>query len=208
MRPYHRYSNLYVFQMVVHLINRQDRPERLSHAKEQLSLMGFNARRFDAVIGHKGWDGCRDSHLALLEKNKNEPFHLVFEDDIEFIGNTFEETIQEAIRELSPDWDALYLGANPTKPQEIYSDHLYLLNGAYCTHAIIWHNRKGGAVEYMLEHKDEILKIDVFISSVLMPKFNFFLTRPMIITQHQFQSDTCRRSDVSQILVNYEKYCK
>jgi hypothetical protein len=194
--------------MVVNLINRADRPERYAFAREQLSKVGFNAKRFDAVIDEVGWKGCRDSHLILLDRHKTDAFHILFEDDIEFTNEDFHSVMQEAITELPPDWDALYLGANPTKEQEQYSDHLYRLNGAYCTHAIIWHNREGGAVEYMLEHADEILKIDVFISSVLMPKFNFFLTRPMLVTQHQFQSDTCKRSDVSKIVSNYNKFCK
>jgi len=194
--------------MVVHLINREDRPERLTHAREQLSKVGFNARLFPAIISDNGWAGCRDSHLAILEKCKTDPFHLIFEDDLEFVGDNFHAVIQEAIKEIDPLWDALYLGANPTKPQEQYSDHLYLLNGAWCTHAILWHNRVGGAVEYMLEHKDEILKIDAYISAVLMPKFNFFLTKPLLVTQHQFQSDTCKRSDVSKIIFNYQLYCK
>jgi GR25 family glycosyltransferase involved in LPS biosynthesis len=194
--------------MVVHLINREDRPERLTHARGQLSKVGFNARLFPAIVSDNGWAGCRSSHLAILEKCKTDPFHLIYEDDIEFVGDNFHEIIQEAIKELPEDWDALYLGANPTKPQEQYSEHLYLLNGAYTTHAIIWHNRAGGAVEYMLEHKDEILKIDAFISAVLMPKFNFFLTRPMLVTQHQFKSDTCHRTDSSAILRNYNKFCK
>jgi GR25 family glycosyltransferase involved in LPS biosynthesis len=194
--------------MVVHLINRVDRPERLAFAREQLSKVGFNAHRFEAVIDDVGWRGCALSHLQLFDKCKSSPFHIIFEDDIEFTDADFHGVMQGAIKELSPDWDALYLGANPTRPQEQYSEHLYHLNGAWTTHAIIWHNREGGAVEYMLEHADEILKIDVFISSVLMPKFNFFLTRPMLVTQHQFQSDTCKRSDVSQIQKNYNKYCK
>ena len=193
--------------MKIFIINRADRPERLAHAREELQRNGLNAHRIEASIETHGWKGCRDSHLRILEENNNERYFIIIEDDLQILDG-FHQTMVNAINELPADWDMLYLGANPCKEQEIYSPYLYRLNGAYCTHAIVWHPRPNGALEYVLEHKDEILKIDVFFSNVLMPKFNVFLTKPMIVTQKQFQSDTCQRSDVSKIQENYNKYCK
>jgi hypothetical protein len=206
MRPYHLCSNLYVLHMVVNVINLNSRPERLSQIREELSKVGMNAKRFEALTG--GWKGCRDSHLALLEANKSEPFHIILEDDCVF-SNDFNEVIIEAIKELPTDWDCLYLGGSPRKTQERYSDHLFKANNVWTTHSIIWHNRTGGAVEYILSHKDDILKWDVYLSSVIHNLFNCFLVFPLLCDQRETgTSDTCKRSDVSTIKKNYQIFCK
>ncbi len=191
-----------------YVINRPDRPERLAHAREQLSQQGLNARLFEAIIARRGWEGCRDSHLAIMEKCKTDVIFGIFEDDILFIEN-FNDVVPFAIGELPADWDALYLGASPKQPQERYSSHLFRLKNAHCTQGILWHTRKGGAVEYILSHKDQIKKIDDFFANTIQPLFNCFITYPMVATQtDKFKSDTCSKSDVSTILKNYNRYCK
>ena len=191
-----------------HIINRPDRPDRLAHAREQLSLQGLNARLFPAFITKPGYIGCKQSHLAIMEKCKTDVSFMILEDDILFLQN-FNDVIDEAIRELPSDWDCLYLGASPKQPQERYSDHLFRLKNAHVTHGIIWHTREGGAIEYILSHKDSIKKIDDFFANVIQPLFNCFLVYPMMATQtSNFKSDTCTRSDVSTIERNYNLYCK
>jgi GR25 family glycosyltransferase involved in LPS biosynthesis len=194
--------------MDIFLINRDDRPERLSEARAELERQGLNAHRFSAIITSPGWVGCRLSHIALLESNKDKPFFTILEDDVMFVENLHDH-IANVIMEMSPDWDALFLGASPQEPQERYSEHLYKLSKAWCMHAVMWHPRKGGAVEAILKanEKREIGKIDVFMSEKIMPHYNIFLTRPLICTQRQYKSDTCGRSDTSTIITNYNKYC-
>ena len=109
--------------------------------------------------------------------------------------------------QLPSKWDCLYLGASPKEPQVRYSDNLFRLNNAHVTHAIIWHNRKDGAVDYILEHRNEINKIDDYFAKVIQPRFNCFVIYPMLCTQKQTKSDTCGRSDVSTIVNNYNRYC-
>ena len=194
--------------MNVYVINRSDRPERLRHARAQLSKQNLNARRFEAIIDTVGWRGCRDSHISLLEQATPESVTLILEDDMLFL-NDFFENVPLAMAELPSDWDCLYLGASPQKPQEVYSEHLYRINHAWCMHGVMWRKRKGGAVEYMLENRAEIKKIDVYMSEVIHPNFNCFLIKPMILTQSpKFNSDTCKRADLSTIEKNYQTYCK
>jgi hypothetical protein len=127
------------------------------------------------------------------------------EDDVQFLQPL--DALYKSIAQLPEDWDCLYLGASPQEPQERYSKNLFRLKNAWCTHAILWHPRDSGAVGYILGHKGDIQKIDVFMADVIMPEFNCFITYPMVATQKQTQSDTCKRSDVSTILKNYNKFC-
>ncbi len=191
--------------MSIYIINRDDRPERYAHAKAELLAHRMDAIRFPAIITKPGWMGCRDSHLAIMDKCKEEKEFFILEDDILILDVPNYYPI--AYSELPEDWDALYLGASPKEPQEWYSTHLYKLKNAHTTHAIVWHNRTNGAVEYILSHKHHIKKIDDYFATVIQPKFNCFVISPMMITQKQFSSDTCKKSDVSTIHANYLKFC-
>jgi len=188
------------------VINRADRPERLKESLKQFDEYGMQVDVFSAVITNPGWKGCRDSHLSVLEKYKEENFILIFEDDVKFLGDPM-QPIVDAAKELPPDWDILYLGISPSKPYHKYSDHLYRVNGGYTTHAMLWRNRKGGVVEYILKDRLSIMKWDVYLSSVIHPLFKCFCLYPLLCTQRQEKSDTCHRSDASSIERNYKKYC-
>jgi len=190
-----------------YLINRNDRQDRLLDVRTEFIKQGINPHRFEAIEG--GWKGCRDSHLAILMKCKKDSIFAVYEDDVQFLLDKEATTriLSYAMVELPENWDALYLGASPQKLQTQYSDTLYLLDGAKTTHSIIWHNREDGAVEYIINHRGDIKKWDVYLLGVIQPKFNCFVTYPMLVTQRQTQSDTCKRSDVSTIITNYNKYC-
>lgn len=188
----------------VYVINREDRPERLGY-------IGWpDANIFNAIITKPGWKGCRDSHLAIMNKCKNENEFFIFEDDVDFLWNSpnFCNYFWNMISELPEDWDCLSLGLSPQEPFERYSEHLFKIGKAWCLHATMWNNREGGAVEYILTHKEEIGKIDVFLSEKVYPNFNCFVGYPILCTQKQFPSDTCGKSDVSTIVKNYNKYCK
>lgn len=193
-------------ELEAYIINRADRPQRLAHAREELIKQNLNARVFEAIIDKPGWKGCRDSHLAIMEKCKELGSFLILEDDVLFVNDYYDVMIP-AMAELPTDWDCLYLGASPKQPQERYSEHLFRLKNAHVTHGILWHNRKNGAVEYILNYKDEILKIDDFFAREVQPNFNCFVVYPILATQAEFKSDTCHRSDVSTIITNYQKYC-
>ena len=161
--------------------------------------------RFPAVDTTPGWVGCRESHLQVLEMFKDCDGFAIYEDDVKFLTSL--DYIYIAMGQLPDDWDMLYLGASPKEPQERYSDNLFKVKNAHVTHAIIWHPRVGGAIDYILEHRQEIRKIDDFFATTIQPKFNCFLTYPLICTQIQTKSDTCGRSDVSTIMNNYNRYC-
>ena len=187
------------------VINREDRPERLAATKEQLDRFGIEFEVFPAVIG--GWKGCRLSHLGVLEKYINEDRILIFEDDIHFLQYP-QQALEKAFNELPEDWDLLYLGISPLKKYERYSEHLFKVNGGYTTHAILYNNRDDSVIEYILRHRDNVIKWDLFLSNVIHPLFKCFCIYPMTVTQRRERSDTCKYADVSSILRNYQKYCR
>jgi hypothetical protein len=193
--------------MEIWLINRTDRPERREHAMAQLKSQSLNAHLYPAKIDKIGWKGCRDSHLScLVSILHSEEMGIILEDDCLFLQSI--DLAFEAMVELPVDWDALYLGGSPRSPQEQYSEHLYKVKDTLCAQAIIWNPREGGAIEYILDHEGEINKYDVFLREEVQPRFNCFMVKPLVVTQKQFQSDTCHRSDVSTIQKFYNIYCK
>jgi len=168
--------------------------------------MGLNGKRFSAIEG--GWRGCAASHITLLDQHKNEEQLCILEDDCLFIED-INPYMYQSIEQLPTDWDMLMLGGSPRKPQVKYSENLFCANGVYTSHAILWHTRKGGAVEYILSHKKDVQKWDVYLATVIQPLFNCYMTDPLICTQKEgFQSDTCRRADVSTIQKNFNAFCK
>lgn len=188
----------------IYVINRQDRPDRLSDIREQLSMQSLNAHRFQAIEG--GWRGCRESHLTLLEKCKDDKMFLILEDDCLFV-NDINPYLQMAIEQMPVKWDMLMLGGSPQKPQKRYSDNLFTARDVLTTHAILWHPRFNGAVDWILHHKDYVQKWDDFLVEWIQSCFNCYITSPLICTQKQTKSDIARRSDVSTITRNYDKYC-
>jgi GR25 family glycosyltransferase involved in LPS biosynthesis len=192
--------------MMNYVINLDKRVERWYYVREHLHDIGIRVQRFPAIETKPGWRGCAESHLRILSKMEMGGITAIYEDDVMFLQPL--EVMYKALDQLPDDWDCLYLGASPKEPQERYSENLFRLKNAHVTHAIIWYKRIGGAVEYILSHKDEIKKIDDFFATVIQPRFNCFVAYPIVAIQKQFQSDTCHRSDVSTIQKNYNLYCK
>lgn len=76
------------FAFVINLQARKDR--RFQFGREFSRLIGAQPLRFSAIRKKNGHLGCSMSHLEVLKRAKAEglPFVAVFEDDIEFIGNS------------------------------------------------------------------------------------------------------------------------
>jgi hypothetical protein len=195
--------------METYVINRSDRPDRLHDVRIELENQNMNAHRFEAVIDKFGYKGCTLSHLAVMEKCKGVRIFTVLEDDCEFIYPKSFSTaiIEQGLQDMPDIWDCLYLGMSPQEPQKQYTDFLYKVKNVKCTHAIIWHNRDHGALEYIMNHKADIGKIDRYLYEVIQPKFNCFAVFPMLVTQKQSASNVSKRSDCESILKNFNKYC-
>lgn len=174
-------------------INLADRSDRWANVKKQFELYFDGCvEHFEAVKMAPGWKGCRASHLKLLEKCKHLDEFMILEDDVQFVGKAG-EVLQKAYEQLPDDWDVLYLGAHLQGPIKKYSDNLCRLQNAFCTHAMIFNNRRH-IVNYILDNQHLIEKIDVFYLEYLMPTWNIFITNPLTATQADSYSDIINRS--------------
>ena len=70
----------------VYYINLEERTDRKTHVEKELTELGWNFQRFNAVKAKSGRIGCSMSHLKLLMKAKKEnlPYIVIVEDDIQF----------------------------------------------------------------------------------------------------------------------------
>jgi GR25 family glycosyltransferase involved in LPS biosynthesis len=169
--------------MLVFCINLPSRPEKWQQAKAECERIGLHALRVNAIAMSPGFDGCRKSHLKVLQQAK--PPFMLLEDDVLFTGDL--KQLEQCMSDLPPDWDMLYLGANLQAPIEKYSDNLYRLKDAYTTHAIIYNSQR--VIDYIIEHDAGGRKIDVFYANDVQHKFNVYATRPMLATQRAGFSD-------------------
>ncbi len=149
--------------------------------------------------------GCTESHLKLLSEIKDEVF-MICEDDI-VLNERVDDWLTVIFDQLPDNFDMLYLGATLNAPLRKYSANLYRLKNAWTTHAIIYNNYRVG--EYVLNHREEIRKIDVFFLEEIQEKFNCFITFPMLATQRPGHSDIINKfTDYAAIETNYKKYVK
>lgn len=187
-------------------INLKERTDRRKSAINEFSRVGLNVSFFDAVKTSNGRDGCRMSHLSLMNKLVPYGKFAIFEDDVKFLPGAM-KTLSAAMRQLPDNWDALYMGATLNHPLQRYSDNLFFLTGGWTTHAIIWNN-KNGVVDEILNCASSIYKIDVFLTK-LQKYRNIFVTYPMVATQMAGYSDIINKyTDYSVIDQRWEMYTK
>jgi GR25 family glycosyltransferase involved in LPS biosynthesis len=171
----------------IYCINLPDRTDRWSAVTGEFLKAGIhNVIRFDAVRLSPGWAGCRESHMALLERCRDVNRFTIFEDDVRFVGDV-QGILDLAEQQLPEYWDMLYLGANLQAPITRYSQNIYNLHHGFCTHAIIFNN--ADIPDFVLSAHEGMRKIDVFYETVLQQVFNCFITYPMIATQADSFSD-------------------
>lgn len=191
--------------MKAYCINLASRADRWERVQDELKKLEIPVTRFDAIWNENGHRGCIMSHMKLLSQVKDEGIFMVVEDDIQVLGSWAD--IEEAISQLPPQWDMLYLGATLIKPQKRYSQNLYILEGGLTTHAIIYNNT-WGVVDYILENHNTNT-VDDFMAIDVQENYECFITSPMIITQAPGYSDIVEReTDYSEIAESYKKYMR
>lgn len=176
----------------IYCINLDERPDRWEQALTQFKKVGIkNVERFSAVKHEKGAIGCRESHLNIIQKSKEEKLNnvLIFEDDVLFIEENI-PLITKTLEDLKKvDWDLFYLGAtidpNVGFMNKI-TDNLFKTNFAYTTHA------------YAINHSvfDKILNeapyhpiIDVFYCRNIVPIGKSLIMNPMVAIQQEGYSN-------------------
>jgi hypothetical protein len=190
------------------VINLDDRPDRMVLFNK--NEFPFPVERVSAVKRTVGSEGCVLSHFSIMEKQKEFPF-VIFEDDCVLLKPW--SFIEEAMKQLPPDWDALWLGGTLDAPLTRYSENLFRLRKVYCTHAIIYNSPT--MIEYILNNfvtSSGRKIIDVFYYRDVQERFNCFLTYPMTTMQAGGHSDVMGRmqdeSDQKWRVNCYNKYTR
>jgi GR25 family glycosyltransferase involved in LPS biosynthesis len=186
-------------------INLDHRTDKWEQVQEEAKKLGVDLIRFSAFKERRGHDGCRKSHLSILNELKNEPMFMLTEDDFKIIVDDPIDLVNKAVSQLPADWDMLYLGATLTQPIDRYSENLYRIKRAWATHAIIYNNQNG-VVEYILQNHNT-QKFSVFLCDDVQLKFNCYITYPMVATQRAGHSDILRHHVTYEgIEQRYKKY--
>ena len=188
--------------MKAYCINLPDRPERWE--RFLINKFPFNVQKVNAIKKSPGWQGCRDSFFMLF-KNITEFPCVIFEDDCQMLSDWNE--VERIMQQLPRNWDMLHLGATLNEQLEKYSDNLYKIKNAYTLHAVIYNNRK--VFDYVLENRNDIRKIDVFITQKVHEKFNCFVTYPMLATQRPGHSDIVNKyTDYKELNDSYRRFTR
>ena len=194
--------------MKAYVMNLDERPDRMIEFNK--NEFPFPVERVSAVKTKIGADGCALTHLNTLKGQTEFPF-IVFEDDCKMIEPW--SLVEKAMTQLPPEWDALWLGATLDTRLVRYSENLFRLRKAYCTHAVIYNTPR--MVDYILDnfHTSTGRKvIDVFYYRDIQNIFNCYITYPMTTIQCDGMSDIMDReqdeSDQAWRAKCYNKYTR
>jgi len=120
----------------IYFINLNCRKDRLKHAIEQCSSIGFNCPiRIDAIQLANGAIGCSLSHIKALERAKREKLEnvIIVEDDITFLNpSLFTSQINGFLRS-NRKWDMVLLAGNNSIPFTIFNKFAVKVNRCQTT---------------------------------------------------------------------------
>ena len=183
------------------VINLDSRPDRLGSFRAQ--QIPFEVERFPGIVAERGQDGCAASHLAVISAQTEFPF-AVFEDDCVLLQPW--SLVENAMRQLPSNWDALWLGAMLKKRLHRYSSNLYNLKRAYSLHAVIYNTKR--MVDFVVDkhYRTNGENLDVFYCHEVQARFNCFVVYPIMATQLSDVSDIGGKfTDNVEAIVAYYK---
>jgi GR25 family glycosyltransferase involved in LPS biosynthesis len=175
--------------------NMSYRPDRNSSAIAEISKLGITPMREEGVIytgtsnsQWNGWIGCGLCHLNILQKADKNNHVLIFEDDVELVGD-YKNVLESALDELPDDWCMLYLGGNAESQIHRVSKHLGKITGLRSTHAYAVNKNYIQIIydEFYPVRENRI--IDTFYQTNIASKYPCFVTIPMTALQRSDKSD-------------------
>ena len=201
----------------VFYINLEHRVDRKEHVETELSKIGINANRFNAIKMENGAIGCSMSHLKLLQEAvKNNWDHImIVEDDITFLDpDMFKNQINKFFQ-LHNRWDVVLLAGNNMPPYENIDETCikvsrcqtttgYLVNGHYIK--VLVQNIKMGLTN-LITYPEEKPKfaIDKFWF-ILQQSSNWYLIIPPTVIQRDDYSDIEKRTiNYGKLMVDLDK---
>lgn len=186
-------------------INLESRPDRREQIEQELSIMGINAQRFNAISTNNGAIGCTMSHLKLLEKAIQENYShlLILEDDIQFLEpETFKTNFNKFLELHENNWDVIIFSGNNVPPYIPIDETCirvtrcqtttgYLVNGHYLK--ILRDNIKEG-LEKLIKNPSMHYYFAIDKYWFCLQQFdNWYLIIPPTVVQREGYSDIEKR---------------
>lgn len=170
------------------VINLPTRNDRLVATMGELDKHNIPFDLVEATSHENGAMGLQITMINLFKDciEKGYKNILVFEDDVEFLNEDVNGTMDKVVEQLPDNYHIIYLGCQPTHGYpRFYSDNLLPVTGAFATHAC------GYSLSAMksLVALDMQPPIDNFIVRVLQPEGKCYQTYPFLATQREGFSD-------------------
>lgn len=190
----------------IYCINLDKRVDRWEETLFELDKLDLREKtiRFSAIDGYlienksrllNGEYGLNLTHIKLLKEaiKNNYDNVLIFEDDIEFMGNY--EFIHSFLNQVPSDWDIIYLGGNHIQSPIKVSHNIGLVVKTYTTHALIINSR---VFKFLIDKLEEhSAQLDVIYTSLDLKAYTFI---PSLVTQR------ISFSDIQGGVVDYTPY--
>ena len=185
-------------------INLKYRIDRRQQIERELSTIGINAKRFNAIPTRNGFIGCSMSHLRLLQDAvKNNYSHLlILEDDIQFLDfEKFKTNFNKFLELHGNDWDVILFAGNDFLPLIPVDETCvrvtgsltttgYLVNGHYLR--TLRDNIKEGLEKLIKTRDRSSYSIDIYWFH-LQKVDKWYLIIPSTVRQRESYSDIEKR---------------
>lgn len=191
----------------IYCINLDKRADKWEYCKRLFSRYNLNVHRFSAVDGFKlptksltrkisrGEQGCAMSHVAVIREFLDSDLEkiLIFEDDIDFIGD-FNAVFNVRMKQC-PKWDMLYLGGTRMEKPDRVNEYFSKSNRTFTTsHYAI--NRKAAELVIAEIEKYE-RQVDVVLSDYHKELETIIFTPPVAWQRPSI-------SDIHGVYVDYK----
>lgn len=169
----------------IFLVNTSDiiGNQRLELSQKELSIKKIPPFiRYEAIIDTKnGANGLLMTMRKLFEENVGKNI-MVFEDDILFLREDFNEIMELALGQLDKEYLCLYLGCNLLTAPVKVSDNLLKVMGAYSSHSVIYSKT---CIDLMLTLWQYDKSFDMFLMQKVQPYGKSFCINPMLVSQRK-----------------------
>ena len=184
-------------------INLDRRADKWEETKKEFKKNNItNVKRISAVDGNtiensdlKVKKGVYALGLTLIKliseaKDKNYKQILIFEDDVEFVGNFNElsEGYLNEIFERYKNWSMIYFGVNNIEAPIKLENNITRLKKAYTSHCMVIKSDIYDLILDRFEKEGKIKEIDVIYSD-LHKKIEAYSTSPALCIQRESFSD-------------------
>jgi GR25 family glycosyltransferase involved in LPS biosynthesis len=167
--------------MIAYVINLDHRKDKWRASMQELAPH-FNLERVSAIKNKWGWLGLWQTFKKIFQECEGDV--LIFEDDATYRG--WATSLENAIKDLPPDWDMLMLGANIKDSRlDRVSNQLVRTYESWTTHGILYSYRFAKEMAEL----DLTIPIDEYFRTKVHPKGNSYICVPFLSYQRPSESD-------------------